>query len=670
MEMPARARLWQTARNRRELLVERWYSTLLQTASNPPDSNTLRHRLRQIADQAITLLFTDTFMLAEARSIGVELVRLGYTQPDALEGSLMVLEQHLRSDLPTDAPDDLIRRLGMLIACIAAGFTAQVRAGLLTGQAAPDSTSPALPQSTDESPGVDEAHLQTLFAHAPISLIIVDNQGGITAAAGKNLERAGISAEALVGRSVFDQDTLLPFDPTVCHRALAGEEIVWNATFATQTHEVHFLPVRDTHEAVTGVIILSFDVTKQEQTRAALEAEREQLTQRMAERTVELSQVNAELLRANRLRDNFLASLSHELRTPLNAILGLSDALREETYGPIMEKQDAIIQQIEASGQRLFTLISDMLDLARINAGKVKLERYPTDVVDVCQTCLRRISRTTQEKNLSVLSSFDPRERMILADPQRLSQMVMHLLDNAVKFTPEGGAIGIEVSSDEEHQVVCITVWDNGIGISDEDLPQLFQPFSQIDGSLTRIYGGTGLGLILVYYLTELHGGSVSVTSKPGQGSRFTICLPWNMESLEPALPDSTAASVSGQPVVLVAEDDLAVSDLLAKFLQRQGYQVTVAYNGAEAIQRAHEVKPSVITMDIQMPVLNGLDAIRRVRADADLAHIPIIAVTALAMPGDRERCLAAGANAYLSKPVSLRRLSEAIEQLRHKAAE
>lgn len=328
-----------------------------------------------------------------------------------------------------------------------------------------------------------------------------------------------------------------------------------------------------------------------------------------------------------------------------------------------------MLQQIETSGQRLHNLISDMLDLARINAGKVQLERHLVNIIELCQICLKRIEPSAQHKHLHIVTAFDMRVPNVLADGQRLKQILLHLLDNAIKFTSEDGSIGIETKGDEDQRSIRVTVWDTGIGIAEEDFPQLFQPFRQVDSSLTRSYSGTGLGLILVYYLTELHGGSVSVTSKPGQGSRFTISLPWNLEHPETLSPDYVPTSVD-RPMVLLAEDDLAVSDLLKKYLQRKGYQVVVAYNGAEAIEQARTVHPAIIIMDIQMPEVNGLEAIKQIRTEPALSHIPVVAVTALAMPGDRERCLTAGANVYLSKPVSLHRLSETIEGLFQQAEE
>jgi CheY-like chemotaxis protein len=226
--------------------------------------------------------------------------------------------------------------------------------------------------------------------------------------------------------------------------------------------------------------------------------------------------------------------------------------------------------------------------------------------------------------------------------------------------------------------LVRFTVWDSGIGIAATDMEHLFEPFVQIDSSLARRHEGTGLGLALVSRLAEMHGGGVLVESEVGRGSRFTISLPWpeghrgeQVHSSAPnqQVPSNKAAPASSSPMsahssytILLAEDNETNIIMTRDMLQRKGYQVSIARNGLEAIARAREIHPDIILMDIQMPELDGLETTRRIRAEASLAHIPIIALTALAMPGDRERCLAAGANDYLCKPVSLQELLKVIE--------
>ena len=248
-------------------------------------------------------------------------------------------------------------------------------------------------------------------------------------------------------------------------------------------------------------------------------------------------------------------------------------------------------------------------------------------------------------------------------------------MTNAVKFTPEGGTIGLEVNGDAENQALHFTVWDTGIGIAREDLERLFQPFVQLDSMLSRKYEGAGLGLALVYRLVELHGGSIAVESDVGKGSRFTVSLPWkemdNSKKTAPHLPIPPSPyppnSLPPQPAprtILIAEDHETNLQMLAEYFLTKGYQVITARNGKKAVERAQKSHPDLLMLDIQMPEMDGLEAIRRIRADEAIKTIPIIAVTALVMPGDRERCLDAGANAYLSKPVRLRELNAVIEKL------
>jgi len=230
---------------------------------------------------------------------------------------------------------------------------------------------------------------------------------------------------------------------------------------------------------------------------------------------------------ANRAKSEFLATMSHELRTPLNAILGLSEALQEEVYGPLSERQLRSLRTIERSGRHLLSLINDILDVSKIESGKLELEIGPVSVESVSQASLGLIKQAAHEKRLRVSSTLDSAVTTIQADERRLKQILVNLLSNAVKFTPEGGEIGLEVVGDAEKEVVHFTVWDTGIGISPEEMARLFEPFVQLDSSLSRQHEGTGLGLALVSRLAELHGGSVTVESEVGQGSRFVVSLPW-----------------------------------------------------------------------------------------------------------------------------------------------
>ena len=418
---------------------------------------------------------------------------------------------------------------------------------------------------------------------------------------------------------------------------------------------------------------LQQEIINRKQVEISLQAERDAL----AERTAQLSQANVELAHAARLKDEFLANMSHELRSPLTAILGISQTFLEEFYGPLNDKQRKSIRTLEESGEHLLALINDILDLSKIEAEKLTLNLNTVSVNDVCQACLRMTKEAAFKKQIRVATTLDYAIDTIQADERRLKQILVNLLSNAVKFTPEGGSIRLEVNGDAEHGVIDFSVRDTGYGIAKEDMKHLFEPFVQVGGTLNRAQEGTGLGLSLVYRLAEMHGGSVSVESLVDQGSCFTISLPW-----QAYMPDNSSLSEMGplptarepesalidnihtSAVILLADDQETTTHFLFDYLTTLGYQVIVARDGVDAVEQCQAKHPNLILMDIQMPVMSGLNAIREIRADTDIAPIPIIALTALAMPGDKKRCLSAGANDYLSKPVNLKKLVTAIEAL------
>jgi len=266
----------------------------------------------------------------------------------------------------------------------------------------------------------------------------------------------------------------------------------------------------------------------------ALASERASLAKKVEERTAELSQANAELARASRLKDEFLANMSHELRTPLNAILNMSELLTDGIYGEINAGQLKAVGYIETGGRHLLALINDILDLSRIEAGKMKLEPENIIINNVCHACMQMIKQIALKKQVSVLFTYDENVKTIFADERAVKQILVNLLNNAVKFTPSKGKVTLELQSDKINRVANFNVIDTGIGISEHDLDKLFKPFMQIDSSLSRHHEGTGLGLALVYRLVELHGGSVCIKSEVGKGSTFTVSLPWQENAKVP----------------------------------------------------------------------------------------------------------------------------------------
>lgn len=270
--------------------------------------------------------------------------------------------------------------------------------------------------------------------------------------------------------------------------------------------------------------LLARDIGDRLQAQRTLLALKQQLEETVAQRTVELRQANVQLAHAARMKDRFVANMSHELRTPLNAVLGLAEALQDGVYGPLDEQQRPVLATMLESGRHLLALVNDILDLTKIDAGCLELDLRSISVVEVCQTCLRMVRPMAVGKRIGTFMRADPKLRVVVADERRLKQMLFNLLSNAVKFTPAGGQVKLDAWCRDGE--VYFSVSDTGIGIDGPDLRRVFEPFTQIDNSLTRKHEGTGLGLTLVRRLAELHGGTVEVDSKPGEGSRFTIVLP------------------------------------------------------------------------------------------------------------------------------------------------
>lgn len=257
------------------------------------------------------------------------------------------------------------------------------------------------------------------------------------------------------------------------------------------------------------------------------QAELEKLSQSLSERNQELQKAKEIAETANRSKTEFLSTMSHELRTPLSVILMQSEIMQTGVYGSLTPKQENSVELIRKSGQHLLELINDILDLSRIEAGKFELDLGPTSINMVCEFSLHAVETLAASKNIQVQTLVDEKIPMMHTDERRLVQILVNLLKNAIKFTPAGAAVGLQVRNDPEQKIVTFTVWDTGIGIAPEDVGRLFQPFVQLDSGLTRKYEGSGLGLSIVARVLHLLGGDIKLESQTGQGSRFIITLPW-----------------------------------------------------------------------------------------------------------------------------------------------
>ncbi len=401
-------------------------------------------------------------------------------------------------------------------------------------------------------------------------------------------------------------------------------------------------------------------------------SERRQAEIQLQQTNEQLTVANEELAKASQLKSEFLANMSHELRTPLNSILGLSQVLQEQVFGELNSKQQQSMQTIYNSGQHLLELINDILELAKIESGKLELHQENVAVLSLCQNSLSIVKSQATKKNIQLHLIMPDDHLQVSVDERRIRQVLINLLSNAVKFTPDHGMVTLQVMPQYEEKQLLLHVVDTGIGISPEDQSKLFQAFVQIDSKLSRRYEGTGLGLVLVKQIVEMHGGTVNLTSELGQGSCFTICLPWQPNerspeklvlSAEQTINPVTVVNSSKKPLILLAEDNESNIETIFEYLEIKGYEILLASNGLEAVKLALAHQPQLILMDIQMPEMDGIEATQTIRQDATVCHIPIIALTALTMPEDREKCLQAGANDYLSKPFRLQDLVGKIQK-------
>lgn len=408
-----------------------------------------------------------------------------------------------------------------------------------------------------------------------------------------------------------------------------------------------------------GLAIAATDLSDLKRTEEELRAAKEE---------AETARAAAEA--ANRLKDQFLATLSHELRGPVHAIAGWTQILRSGELDA--EKRARALDVIERNAQAQAQLIGDLLDISRISSGKLRLETRPVYPVESVEAALAAVLPAAEAKGVRVDRALDAGAGPVLADPDRLQQVVVNLLGNAVKFTPPEG--WVEVRLEAEDGEVRIQIRDSGAGIDPGLLPHVFDSFWQADASTTRQQGGLGLGLAIVRQLVELHGGRVAAASPGiGQGAVFTVALPLlkprgATKELPLAIPPAGAAA-SSPPLaglrVLAVEDDESTLDALTELLSLQGADVAPAASVRQALEILQGLDPDVLVSDIGMPERDGYDLIREIRAHGRDAHaLPAVAVTAFASPEDRQRALAAGFQVHLAKPVDPRELTSVIASL------
>ncbi len=382
----------------------------------------------------------------------------------------------------------------------------------------------------------------------------------------------------------------------------------------------------------------------------------EDVTQRRTQ-THELEREREEARRESELKSAFLANMSHEVRTPLNGVIGMADLLLDTELD---KQQSAYAEMVRDSGQSLLSLLNAILDFAKLDAGRMQVERVPMSLRDVIDRVLGPFELAAKERGLDFAIRIDEAvPNALRGDAIRIGQVLTNLVSNALKFTETGSVeVSVEFLRDSNDGVLLrFEVEDTGIGISDAAMARVFQPFSQADPSTTRRYGGTGLGLAISRQLVELMGGNLQASSAPGRGTRFWFTLPMGRAAIR--VPDRLARMPAQGPRVLVVEDNPVNQIVLGRLVERLGCTVSYAHNGAEAVETLHRHTYDLVLMDCQMPVMDGYDAARAMRAAG--AELPIIAVTASSVADERPAALASGMNDILGKPIDANELRKVL---------
>lgn len=477
---------------------------------------------------------------------------------------------------------------------------------------------------------------------------------------GRKLNDFLVGADEGLGRMYMHEGIVNAMPEPLLESGVKQYEAAWRAKDGHPIDvSVAVSPIKPGQGIVTGFSFVARDITSRIETEQALR-----------HATTELSIARDHALEASALKSAFVSNVSHELRTPLTGIVGTIELLMNTG---LSGEQRSLAKTVEECSRCLLVLVNDILDLSKIEAGKIVTEVLPFNLIFLFQDCARLMAPGARQKNVILRTNIDHRiPDFVQGDQKRVRQTLLNLIGNSIKFT-EAGEINVEASVQAETEqtiTVRFTIKDTGIGISAEEQRLLFRPFSQVDSSSTRNYSGTGLGLYISKQLAEIMGGTIQIDSKRGEGTSCWFTVPFRrygqpIESLD-TTPSTLPSNLQFRDKqVLLVEDNRVIQMVLLKQITSLGLHAQAVSNGHEAVELLSGLSFDLILMDCQMPVCDGFEATKAIRImDANAGrHTPIIALTAGAMQGDREKCLAAGMDDYLSKPVSIHELGQKVEQ-------
>ena len=624
-------------------------------------------------------------VLACSAFIGYDLVTFRTARVRNLSVQAQVIGSNTLSALAFDDPDAAAKTLSALSAdpyiLSAVLYNAQGKqfASYARPASGPIPDPPPMPQGQEEDHWIQ--HDRILVARA----IALDNKPSGVVYIWSDVQALNNRLESYAGIAsiVLLMSLLAALGVSAVFRKSVAQPIIQLARVAQEVTRddsySHRVPRIEGHGEVS-VLIDSFNemMVQIEKGKVNLQRAHDELELRVEERTAELVaaqkeveaysesvlQAKEDIERASRFKDQFLSTMSHELRTPLNAVLGFSQLLGDDRYGPLTERQARYVNHIHSSGQHLLRLINDILDLSKIEAGRLQLNIEDVSVdfsfAEVCDSLQPLVDRNAHKLIQRALPGL-----AIRADGTRFKQMLMNLLGNAIKFTPSGGTI--ELVATQIDTMVRIEVRDSGPGIPPEEKQRIFEAFHRMSQN-EKTSEGTGLGLAITRKLVELHGGQLDVESKPGEGSSFFFTLP-AVSFAEKSQKNQVIETMNGakpRTKILVVEDDVSSAYLLESQLSSAGYEVTVCSQPKEAVQRAVDLQPAVITLDVIMLPLNGWDVLAKLKSDPRTANIRVLMVTVM---DQRNTGLLLGADEYIVKPVDKETLLAAVERcLAHSA--